>query len=921
MEHDRSKYPAQTDRDLRRDLRMLRFEWSGVLRRHGEPGLFERVRKLRALADRRRQGNQQAEQQLIQMLGELDDDQLGQLIRALGVYFDLANLAEDRHRIRVLRQRERLMHPAPRDQSIAAAINELAEAGHTADQMQRLIDDLQIELVFTAHPTEAKRRTVRQILARLRGDLMNLQSPDNLPRERERLFARIRADLACLYETESFRPTKPTVLDEVGRGLATARTAWQIAPQLYRDARTALRNAYPHDPLTVRPFVRFGSWIGGDRDGNPFVTAEVTADTLNLLRRAAIDKHIEQADELSQTLTLSNARRTFLRGLSLAVEQAVERWPDLARQVARLNPHELYRHWLAVIKYRLAATAAVNRDGQNTDAAYQSPDQLLEDLHLISRSLAECGYDDLAAGQLQDWIDRTEAFGFQLARLDIREDARQLAEVVSEIGRALGLAEPGDQPLDAEQRQAMVSRTPLKIDRSLYDRLSAQACETLALFELIEKSCRGSSNPPVACFVISMTRSPADVLSVQWLAGLAAKLAAQNEPVALPVVPLFETIDDLQRADLTLDRLMRNPAYADNVRRTGNVQTCMVGYSDSTKDGGYLAACWELYGAQRRLANVACEHHFELVIFHGRGGSLGRGGGPAARGILSLPPESLRGRIRITEQGEVLAQRYDEPEIARRHIEQVTYATMHIAARPSDEPDPQWMDRLDRAARAGFDAYRQLIEDPGFVTFFRSATPINIIEGLPIGSRPARRRSQQALTDLRAIPYTFAWTQSRAMLTAFYGLGSGLEAARNGDWSTWQRMYDNWPIFHAIIDNAEFALIKADMWIAGQYARLGGDDAQIGRLHQMIRDEYQRTVNAVLAIKQQDRLMAGTPWLARSILDRNPSIDPLNLIQVELMHRLNREQFAKDDPVRVEQLKRLLRKSVQAIASGMRTTG
>jgi phosphoenolpyruvate carboxylase len=455
--------------------------------------------------------------------------------------------------------------------------------------------------------------------------------------------------------------------------------------------------------------------------------------------------------------------------------------------------------------------------------------------------------------------------------------------------------------------------------------LEPLAADTLALFEVLHRASVRFGSDCLGGAIVSLTRSPADVLCVLWLWRWAQKQAAdRGEPVAasdIAIVPLFEKINDLQHAHETLATILATPAYAEHLAGRGQRQIVMVGYSDSTKDGGYLAACWGLQAAQSRLHAAAAARGVSLTFFHGRGGSLGRGGGPAARGILSLPAETLDGSLRLTEQGEVLAERYDDTDIACRHLEQVSWATLVAASGRRSEPQPAWTALMEQMAARSYAAYRELVDEPGFIQYFSQTTPIDDIETLPIASRPARRRGERTLDDLRAIPWVFAWTQSRCMIPAWYGLGTALTDVKYDDRHAWQvicDMYRQWPFFQATIDNATLALAKADMYIAQRYAELTADGDVRRRIWQRIAAERDRTRQAILDIVGGGELLATTPWFQRSIEARNPSIDPLNLIQIEFMRR---RAAAGPDAAPDDDLRDLLRLCVQGIASGMRTTG
>lgn len=909
------------DHLLRRDIRMLGFELGHVIRAHSGQELFDLIERVRELAKLRRRHERDDDSALRQLIASLSPELLDGLIRALSCFFDLANLAEDRHRIRVLRQREARVHPAPLRESIGAAIESMKESGMRAAEVQAVLARLQIELVFTAHPTEAKRRTVRRIIRRLREDVVTLDEAELLPREREALIRRMAADLACLWETDTLRPHRPSVAEEVRRGIYAAENLWDVVPHIYRSMREALRKHYGEFAFEYGPFLRFGSWIGGDRDGHPFVTAEVTRQTLLMLRKAALQRHVEACDQITGGMGISTRRHRVSAALQGAIAAARQRWPEANERIEKLSEYELYRHWLTVIRFRLERTVEADPFAGLPEGAYGSLEELQGELSLMRESLLDSGHDDLASAGLQDWLDRVRVFGFHLLELDVREDSRRFVQAVDELARVIGVCGAYAELDEAGRQKCLTAGLPgdaaAKLNAAT---LSDETRETLNLFRLIHRVVPAMGVDVLGTLIISMTHQPSDVLAAMWLSRVGA--AAENDSrdyVRLPIVPLFETIDDLQRAATILDDLLNIEPYRIHLRESGNVQVCMVGYSDSAKDGGYLAANWGLNTAQQQIAETAARHGCELMVFHGRGGSLGRGGGPAARGILSLPPNSVGAKIRITEQGEVLAERYDDAQIAYRHLEQVTWATMLVSATPPAEPAPEWSKLMEQASQASFEAYRALVGDDGFVTYFSEATPIEGIETMPIASRPSRRRGRTSLADLRAIPYTFAWTQSRHMLTAFYGLGSALRPMLGEHGDTFRQMYREWPFFTAVIDNAELALAKSDMFIVREYAKLV-EDANVGRrIYEAVRQEHEQATEAVLAITGREQLLEGISWLQRSIEARNPYVDPLNLIQIELMRRLRKLPESGNNERQT--LTELLRLTIQGVAAGMRTTG
>ncbi len=915
------------DELLRRDVRFLGEMLGSVIRELAGPEADALVEEVRRLARDRRQGGHDAEQHLAARIESLDETQATIVARAFGIFFDLANIAEDRQRIRVLRERERMRYPSPLGESLAAGIAELKALGAPPEDVQQVLDRLAVELVFTAHPSEAKRRSIRSKLRRMRRSLQAFDSTELLPRERLRHEAEMRSELVLLWQTEFLRPTKPTVLDEVDRGLSIMPRLWEAVPQVCGALRRALADAYPGHAFTMPAFLSFGSWMGGDRDGNPFVTADVTASTLLRLRHEAIAQHLEWCTRLNDLLSVSSHVAGGSRPLAARLAERGARWPAVAEAVGPIAEHEIYRRWLRMIRTRLEASQAVSFDATAPEWAYRDGTDLEADL----APLIECLTTDHAVGNdspTHEWLDLVRTFGLHMTRLDVRQDARAYRDIMGEILAAAGIVSTADafRSLDdAGCCRLLVESLGFAGDIPP-DGLSPLPLDTIRLFGVLHEAVVRFGPRCVGGAVVSLTRCPADVLAVLWLWRWAqGRAAATGRVVAdsdLAIIPLFEKINDLAHAHETLAAILDVPAYRDHLRGRGDRQIVMVGYSDSTKDGGYLAACCGLQDAQSRLHATATGRGVALTFFHGRGGSLGRGGGPAARGILSLPSEALDGSLRLTEQGEVLAERYDDPDIARRHLEQVTWATLVASSTRRIEARTEWTTLAARMADRSFAVYRDLVDQPGFIGYFSQTTPIDEIENLPIASRPSRRRGERTLDDLRAIPWVFAWTQNRCMIPAWYGLGTALSDVKYEDRRGWQHvcdMYREWPFFQATIDNAALALAKVDLSIAQRYSELADDEDARRRIWMRIAEERDRTRQAILDIVGGGELLASTPWLQRSIEARNPSVDPLNLIQIEFMRR--RRAALATDPSATDRHRGLLRLCVQGIAAGMRTTG
>jgi phosphoenolpyruvate carboxylase len=917
---------------LRRDVRLLGDLLGDCITELVGSEALALVEEIRYLARQRRSGAEDerpaAEARMAERIRQLSESEARIVSRAFSVYFDLANLAEDRHRVRVLRSREAECDPAPRKESLGAAILDLKSAGFSAPEVQQAIDRLAVELVFTAHPSEAKRRLVRSKVRRMREAIEELDRQDLLPRERRRLETRLRTELTVLWQTEFLRPTRPTVLDEVERGLSFLPHLWSVVPQVFRDLRRALRQGWSDHEFRVPVFLQFGSWIGGDRDGHPDVRAPITERTLLRMRSAAIDKHLAVCEEMCDFLTISADEVPVDHRLAARLSEAAARWPELDAVTHEGSPGEIYRHWLAVIRWRLERSRTWDLGSPLATGAYRDGRELAADLEVMIDCLPPKRAEQPVEDELSSWLDLARVFGLHTARLDVRQDARRYCEVITELFAKLGVVDDFTS-LPEPERQAVLARTMPWRGTIAREGLSENTLEALDLFQLLERAMRTFGAGCLGAHVISLTSAPSDVLTVLWLwrwaqcQVLPADVDPSSVPEQLSIAPLFEKIGDLKRSPATLEAILENPVYTSHLAKLDNRQMVMVGYSDSTKDGGYLAACWGLYRGQSELQRVADRYGVQLTFFHGRGGSLGRGGGPAARGIFSLPPDALDGSLRLTEQGEVLAERYDDEQIAYRHLEQVTSATLLASALPARTVKPAWSGTMEQLSRVSFDAYRALVEEPGFIEYFGAATPIDEIEQLPIGSRPSRRRGQRTLDDLRAIPWVFSWTQNRCIIPAWYGLGAAAQQLRERDPNTWQTMYEmyrQWPFFQATIDNAALALAKADMYIAGRYAELAESEEVRSRIWTLLSAERDRTRQAIIELTGGTDLLSPTPWLQQSIDVRNPYIDPLNLIQIELLRR--RRALPPEASIEEqERLRGLLRLTVQGIAAGMRTTG
>jgi phosphoenolpyruvate carboxylase len=902
--------------DLSATIHLLGEALGEVLRAQESVALFETEEHIRALAKARRAGEMDAAVRLPLAVADLSVEAARATASAFAVYFDLINLAEEVHRIQALRARERAQHPAPIGESIGEAIARLAARGVGAERMAALLRGLRVELVLTAHPTEAKRRTVLSKLQRIAEALRRLQDSDLLPRERTELLAGLQAEITALWLTDRARTTRPAVTDEVRTGLYFVdEVFWELVPRIDTDLEAAVALHYPG--LVPPPaWLTVASWIGGDRDGNPSVVTEVTAETLRLHRGLAVERHRRSVQDLARRLSVSGRR--------CPPPEALTAWLDARRplpaHVAYLEQRyagEPYRLALSLLAADLEAASRDDMTARLLDEAPHAARATAAEVRTVVDLVAEGVPPALAGDRIRALEHQLESFGLHAARLDIREDSGRLAATLGDILAGLGL-EAGfaerDEPARAARLLRLLAEEAPKASEISALALDESASETWRLFRLLARAQaiygRGSLGP----FIISMTRGPADLLTVLLLAGWAGGAAGTQ------IVPLFETLGDLDAAPRTLEAVFALPVYRAHLASCDGEQMVMIGYSDSNKDGGYLAANWALYRAQEAIARTCRERGVALTLFHGRGGTVARGGGPAGRAIRAQPPGTVQGRFRVTEQGETIASRYADPALAHRHVEQIVSAVLLASADEAAAAplDPAWRDAMDLMGGAAREAYHDLVErTPGFLEYWRAATPIEELSRLRLGSRPAvRRAGGLTRSAVRAIPWVFSWMQSRFNLPGWYGLGTALGRVDAG---RLREMYAGWPFFRAILDNAEMSLLKADMGIAALYSELVPSRALATAVFTRIGNEFVRTRESILRATDHAELMDGDPVIQRSVHLRNPYVDPLNYLQVEMLRRLR--ALADQDGDDAARYREIIVVTINGIAAGLRNTG
>ncbi|MFN8539129.1 MAG: phosphoenolpyruvate carboxylase [Thermomicrobiales bacterium] len=923
--------PAPTASDpadrLRRDVSLLGGLVGEVLREQGGDPLFAAVEHLRTTAIALRADaapDPAREAALLAWVEAQPTDLLHAITRAFSTYFHLINLAEQQHRLRTLRDRERqgaLLH-----ESLADAANHLRSAAVPAEQIAAGLGQLAARPVFTAHPSEARRRTLRQHLAAAAALIAALDDPRAVPRERAATFDALRARITLIWHTAAAREAQPSVLDEVESVLSVlSGTVYDVAPQIGRALIDTLRDAYQDDDLNTaanaaaRQWLRPGSWVGGDRDGHPGVTGDVTRAAARLARGAILRRYRDDVRDLGRDLSVS----LRLAGASQELLDSVERdRAALGVQPVRRWRDEPYRRKCGLIGEKLRRTEPFTAGG------YTSPAELLADLDLIDASLRAHEDWRIAAGPLRDLRDRVALFGFHLAELEIRQHSDRHTAAVAELFGLSGTS--GYAALPEEERVALLTAR-LADDPFAFapDRLSPRTREVLETFAAMADIQAQGGESACRTAIVSMSRAPSDVLAPLLLAREAGLVTIEPDGTvrsSVDFVPLFEEIGELRVCGDLLAQLLAIPVYRAAVRARGDRQQVMVGYSDSNKDGGYFASTWQTYRAQEALAGAAAADGVELVVFHGRGGAVGRGGGPMGRAIQARPPAARTATLKVTEQGEVIAARYGHPGIAARHLEQLVSALLLSALVPpapsEGNPPAAWLATIERLAATSRDAYERGIKrDPALLAFFRSATPFPELGGLNLASRPVSRAGrsieQIGLEDLRAIPWVFSWTQIRANLPGWFGLGTALAAEIDqGNLDELRAMYADWRAFTTAIDNAQLSLGTADLPTLRRYATLAADDATA--VLAAIVAEYERSVAGVLAVTGQRALLEGSPTLSRSIRLRNPYVDALHLAQIALLRRYR--ALPADAPDR-EQLLDAIHNSINGIAAGLQTTG
>ncbi|MDV2883764.1 phosphoenolpyruvate carboxylase [Alkalihalophilus pseudofirmus] len=908
---------------LRNDVKKLGNILGEILVHHGGVDLLNKVESIREKTKSLRQHHdQETYNALKEEIATLEPPTRQQVIRAFSIYFHLVNIAEQNHRIRRQRQYQLNEEGVSQPFSLERAVSAVKELEPEDEVMQKVLNDLSIELIITAHPTEATKRTVLETQKRISTILQEFDNQQLTKKERRRLEDSLFNEVTALWQTDELRHRKPTVLDEVKNGLHYFnQTLFEVIPEVHQELEVQLDEQFPNHKWSVPNFLHFGSWIGGDRDGNPNVTPEVTWETLKLQRRLVLKKYKESLVDLMKRFSQTTTRVQISDELLQSVQadeanylEDGEEWPIET---------ELYRRKFQVILKRIRAV------GKEDKAAYQNAEELLADLNLIKESAEQHQPANRTLKTLRKLIRQVQLFGFHLATLDIRNHSGEHEAAITEILRAVQITD--DYASLTEEEKLTILQDVLRDPRPLLllkEDYSKETQEVIKVFDMIKQAHREFGSRSIEVYLVSMTQSSSDLLEVLLLAkeaGIYRLHADGTVDSGLHVAPLLETVDDLVAGPRIMKTLFEMDVYRNHLSERGNHQEIMLGYSDGSKDGGTLTANWKLFKAQQEIHDMAKDYQVRLKFFHGRGGSLGRGGGPLNRSILSQPAETLGDGVKITEQGEVLSSRYLLEDIAYRNLEQAASALLEASAssqiqtKKGHSRKEAWEEAMEEASKHSLKKYQSLVfGDQDFLTYFKQATPLNELGALNIGSRPMSRKGSQRFEDLRAIPWVFAWTQSRQMIPAWYAAGTGLSTFANEseeNLALLREMYNNWPFFHSTINNLQMALMKADLKTAKEYMNLVEDQEIADRIFGDISEEYIRTKEILLKISESEELLDHSPNIQESVHRRNPYVDPLNFLQVDLISKMRAEENPSDELMTEVLL------TISGVAAGLVNTG
>ena len=896
------------NRSVRTDVRELGALLGDVLAAQTSTEAFETVELLRNESIEYRRGDVADRDGLRSSVDELSTTREGIVARAFTTYFELINLAEERERVRAVRSADEdgSIHDSFENTLVA-----LSEAGVDAEELRGILDDVLIEPTFTAHPTEARRATVKAKLRSIANHLEELDERNLTERERNALWRDVTAEVTSLWGTRQVRQRRPEPEDEARNvGWYLENTLFDVVGDAYEEFEETISSEY--DDIDCPKLFEFRSWAGSDRDGNPFVTPDVTDETLERQRSVAIEKYRDRCKRLSAVLSHDGERYAVGDALARSLAADADRFPTVVEEARERYPDEPYRQKLRLMRERLDRVDDVRPGG------YPDGEAFLADLDVIAESLSTDANDSVRESYIEPLRRQVDTFGLTLASLDLRDHRENHTEAVAELVGTEGVDYRSKSEAERAEflTEAILQENPV-VDVDDPGDVSETAERVLRRFVEFADWQDEYGTQAIDTYCISMTEEPSHVLEVLFLADL-VDVVSLPDHCGLDVVPLLETESALNGAERILGTLFENEVYAQALSARDGVQEVMLGYSDSNKENGFLAANWDLYKNQRQLAQFCREEEVTLRLFHGRGGSISRGGGPMNEALLALPNETVTGQVKFTEQGEAIAEKYANPRIAERELEQMLDAQIRARHEANEEPTEdvpeEWIEAMETMAPAAREAYQGLLNEDGFVSYFEQATPITVVEDLNLGSRPASRSGERKVEDLRAIPWVFSWTQTRLILPGWYAIAAGIDAyldavGEERGLETLREMFAEWPFFRTTLDNASLALARTDTEIAAEYAELADDELR-ERFFPDLVDEYERACELVLDVSGRDELIR-REWLSESLERRNPYVDPLNLLQADLLGRTHR----------TDEEERTLRLTVNGIAAGMKNTG
>ncbi len=907
-----------SDKNLSKNIKELGFILGDVLKEQEGEKLFNNVERLRSLTKVLRE-QQGTDEKIRRIVNRLNLKESHNVIKAFAIYFILVNAADEVHKI--VLEKIQVESSEKRPGSFKETAVKLKNLKLSSEQIEEILNGIEILPVFTAHPTEATRQTILRKILRISNFLLEKELYFLTEKDEQKIKDKIKTEVTLLWQSNEIRFSKITVEDEVMRGLFFFKNViYNILPNVYQSLNYELKEKLDYQKETPT-LLKFGSWIGGDRDGHPYVSIDVTKKTFHIHRREIINLYLTELTNIYEFLSSSTYQKPVSRKLKRKVNENADKL-NIGENENRLRePSELYRAFLYQIYSKLNNTLS------NKGYRYYLPNELLSELDIMKESLENNDGSTVIENYIDPFYKKVEAFGFHFVKLDVRQNAKLIRNAVSEIFENSGV-EKSFKELKEEDKIDLLSKELLN-SRPLsnpYLTFSDETHKVLNEIKLIDWGISNISKDAISDYIISNCEFVSDILSVLLLAKETGLVKVKNNRITdskLDILPLFETIEDLRNSKNVMEKLFSIKGYKEQLKKRNQTQKIMLGYSDSNKDGGIVSSNFELYKAQIGLEEICTENKIDLILFHGRGGSISRGGGPVYRSILAQPPQTIDGKIKLTEQGEMISAKYLVPETAQKSLETITSAVIEQTAKSYLDRIPKnlqsFIKSFEEISEFAFQNYRKLVRHKNFIEYFRTVTPIDIIEKIEIGSRPPSRKKGHDLSALRAIPWVFSWTQNRQTISGWYGFGSAIEEALNNKkvtLSKLQYMYKNWKFFNALIQNIEMVLTKTDMLIASEYSKLNSKKG-VKEIFNLIKTEYEKSVKYLLQITGEKELLSSDPILKRTLGLRNPYLDPISFIQVNLIKKYRSLKSKRDK----DKLLTVLRSSVNGIAAGIRNTG